>query len=307
MSRPLPDLAAWARYSADLSGVPEDIELADVLDLLHKHLPQPKCDTCAKPHPHAGCDYNAFAVNGYRFCEKCGTGWPCPDPQCEHGLLALDEHLRRVAGVWAAFMIPTSALMTMQKDNTVGAYIDATLPKSGAVVKRVIFDGSVSVEVEIVAVRDSRMEIRYPSGSQVTVPQSWLAPGQHPVLTVVAHEAVVESSTSGLPLLSEAQYRVLRALLMAGPAGLIDDEHLDIHNMAPTSAGKRRLEATKTVARLADDIPAVAGLEPDGPTLVEVCSGFHSNQPETLLGEMRHGYRRCDRCGHFGSSHAEAT
>lgn len=108
--------------------------------------------------------------------------------------------------------------------------------------KRVIFDGSVSVEVEIVAVRDSRMEIRYPSGAQLTVPQSWLAPGQPPVLTVVAHEAVVESTVSGLPMLSEAQYRVLRALLMAGPLGLIDDEHLDIHNMAPTSAGKRRLE-----------------------------------------------------------------
>lgn len=75
----------------------------------------------------------------------------------------------------------------------------------------------------------------------------------------------------------------------------------------PDEMATAYLEATKTVARLADDIPAVAGLEPDGPTLVEVCSGFHSSQPETLLGEMRHDYRRCDGCGHFGSSHAEAT
>lgn len=52
-----------------------------LLDLLAEHLPQPECDTCGEIQ---AVDFD-YAVEH------------CPDPHCDHGRLAWDEHLRRVA------------------------------------------------------------------------------------------------------------------------------------------------------------------------------------------------------------------
>lgn len=118
MSRPIPDLAKNLRlHQPDLLSFNDTA--ADVLDLLHKHLPQPKCDTCAGSGDQMRrttqcCDCAcSFGVpwaedRSLPQCAKCahvcahsGTPfrwWPCPD--CGgSGLLALDEHLRRVAAV----------------------------------------------------------------------------------------------------------------------------------------------------------------------------------------------------------------
>lgn len=101
--------------------------------------------------------------------------------------------------------------------------------------RRPIFDGFVTVEVEIVGYLDGgRMKVCYPGGGTAVIPRSFLVePGS----------VVVEVQPAAGPgVLRESQFRVLRALANAGAVGLLDDEHQELHNMPATGAGKRRLE-----------------------------------------------------------------
>lgn len=108
--RPLADIANDLRRQVsvhldDTSGVSEiqrndtRRDAADVLDLLAKQLPQPVCDRGAECLD--GKVFTKIAVNR----DWVGGYAPCPDPHCDHGLLALDEHLRRVAECYAAYPI----------------------------------------------------------------------------------------------------------------------------------------------------------------------------------------------------------
>lgn len=83
---------------------------ADVLVLVAEHLPPPVCDTCggttmvACPGPgdaKTQRERDALGlVSGVDYCYGMHMGHPCPAPFCDHGYLAMPEHLRRVGALW---------------------------------------------------------------------------------------------------------------------------------------------------------------------------------------------------------------
>lgn len=113
MSRQLPDLVGdLNRMWADDHTLTAIAQAADVLAALHEHLPQPACDTCdglgtVNDLICDNCGGSASLPLGATCSNHLAKPTPCADPHCDHGRLALDEWLRRVAAVWArVWMFP---------------------------------------------------------------------------------------------------------------------------------------------------------------------------------------------------------
>ena len=93
--------------------------------------------------------------------------------------------------------------------------------------------------------------VGYPADGKVAV-RFKNAPAGDPPTIVQRHHLVDQDllpsaaptarSQAELGMMTERQYKVLRALYNAGSNGLLDDDHLELCGMPSTSSGKRRVE-----------------------------------------------------------------